>query len=556
MCNTNHSHTHTQIVNNILIAVGHLFPGDILQLHVDKPWEFNATYPVRSIVLPFSAYGPCYVILHQLVKHGYFAGQLKPPAELLLIMPRLVMLAISLVMDLLVVRIAKNLHVNVYAAQWCYGTSYVLYVYFTRTFTNTFEAFLFTLLLYVCTNQSLGGHTAVDCASIAFIITGGIFNRPTFPAFALIPVCYWLLRDRQPAVCAFFRNAIQCAVFISIFSLLFIFCDTLYFRSSTIGELIQELGDAGMSLDKLPHIFVLTPLNFLLYNAHSSNLAVHGIHPHYTHLTLNLVLLFGPGAICLYYRLFTALLSVPRRTHNKMCLLLLGIIFFPILVLSAFPHQEARFLIPLLLPFSLLCGHFLFSDENLSWKFLKLEWLIFNILAALFFGFLHQGGVVPSIAFLQKYINGLNATEASSSHYEYHLLYYHTYPPPYHLFGRQHQSTTLAASHTHIHDLRGAPTERLGEELELLSQRNHSKILLVAPSTVRWRLCKIKHLKLTHLHSVWPHLSFEDPPSFDAMVLGSSSQQLVCSYDHSQQRAHVLSNLFHLLHLDIFFVSF
>lgn len=43
-------------------------------------------------------------------------------------------------------------------------------------------------------------------------------------------------------------------------------------------------------------VFVIAPLNALLYNTKTSNLADHGLHPHYLHL-INLVILFGPVGI-------------------------------------------------------------------------------------------------------------------------------------------------------------------------------------------------------------------------------------------------------------------
>ena len=42
----------------------------------------------------------------------------------------------------------------------------------------------------------------------------------------------------------------------------------------------------------------ITPLNSLLYNAQSSNLASHGLHPYYQHLLASLPLLLGPS-LCL-----------------------------------------------------------------------------------------------------------------------------------------------------------------------------------------------------------------------------------------------------------------
>lgn len=79
---------------------------------------------------------------------------------------------------------------------------------------------------------------------------------------------------------------------------------------------------------------VVTPLNNFVYNSDSANLAQHGIHPRYQHFLVNLPQLLGPAFPLLFFL---------RRSHITPSLVsaLSGVA-----LLSIFPHQEARFLLP------------------------------------------------------------------------------------------------------------------------------------------------------------------------------------------------------------------
>lgn len=86
----------------------------------------------------------------------------------------------------------------------------------------------------------------------------------------------------------------------------------------------------------------------------------------------------------------------------------------PVLLLSIFPHQEPRFIIPILLPLVFLCTPYLKNNldkvpsrQNNYGKQkeikkhrngigkLELIWYIFNIIFTIFYGFVHQAGVLP-----------------------------------------------------------------------------------------------------------------------------------------------------------------
>jgi len=99
--------------------------------------------------------------------------------------------------------------------------------------------------------------------------------------------------------------------------------------------------------------------------AKAENLADHGLHPRATHILVNLPLLYGPVYIALIYRLFCFLpglgTSITRLTsasspspRDLTVFCLASSCIFGATCLSAAPHQEPRFLLPLALPLCLL----------------------------------------------------------------------------------------------------------------------------------------------------------------------------------------------------------
>lgn len=62
--------------------------------------------------------------------------------------------------------------------------------------------------------------------------------------------------------------------------------DSFYFGYLTWSEILQK----KITLEEN---FVVTPYNFIQYNAYTSNLANHGLHPRVTHLLFNMPLLYN-----------------------------------------------------------------------------------------------------------------------------------------------------------------------------------------------------------------------------------------------------------------------
>lgn len=92
----------------------------------------------------------------------------------------------------------------------------------------------------------------------------------------------------------------------------------------------------------------------------------------------------------------------------------------PVAALSYFPHQEPRFLIPLLLPLVFLYGQVL-ADR----KTLMRAWWLLNGVCVLFYGFIHQAGLYPVTSHL---------TPRVQAGHSLHLVTSHVYNLPMSLF--------------------------------------------------------------------------------------------------------------------------
>jgi phosphatidylinositol glycan class Z len=177
---------------------------------------------------------------------------------------------------------------------------------------------------------------------------------------------------------------------------------------------------------------IITPFNNLLYNSDSANLAQHGIHPRYQHFLVNLPQLLGPAFPLLFFL---------RRAHISRILVsaLSGVA-----LLSIFPHQEARFLIPAV---PLILSSIRLPGPHIRKTWIA-TWVIFNVALGVLMGSYHQGGIVP----VQMHIAKSNETIT-------HAFWWKTYSPPTWLLnGKNEELTTV--------DLMGMPGDKMLEKVK------------------------------------------------------------------------------------------
>ena len=476
----------------LLPQTGYLYPDEFFQspeimakhffsINTTTTWEWNERYPVRSPVSAFLSSGAPFSILKAL----WNIRLLKLNSYFLLVFPRIYMTVLSLLsVDIPVYILAKKLNLQPFSNLFVLSTSYVTQVLGTRPFSNVLETGILGILLVILIAPIKQQFSATErelmdknTSNSPFLLAGGLtalgfFCRQTFLVFALTPYAgYFIIQlmkqenttKPEKTLQVIIRLVLVAFGFFSV-SLVIVLVDSWYF-----GYLQRKS-------------IVFTPWNFITYNTMQAH--KHGHHPVFTHFLVNIPLLFGPITL-LWYSKLASLLSWKKLllqgidngepdhpTDNKLDLdyknyqlVLVLSAFVPVLLLSFIPHQEPRFIMPVLIPFILLFSHKIVGPKH-SPIFL-LSWCVWNFIGCLFFGVLHQGGVVPSLIHLETIIN--NNVMASSVPYCHHLVFFHTYMPPTHLLAWPNEISTTG-HRLYIHDLAGNSEEFLHQTISKLKE--------------------------------------------------------------------------------------
>lgn len=248
-----------------------------------------------------------------------------------------------------------------------------------------------------------------------------------------------------------------------LFTFLAIATDTAFFNGPASTASFRAL---FAHIDQAP---VVTPLNNVRYNSQTTNLAAHGLHPHYQHLLVNLPQLLGPALILLITLIWPFTLDNLRATltNPRLTSAMTGI-----LLLSIIPHQEPRFLIPCI-PLLLTCIR-IPSTPKWRQRF-WISWILFNAFMGILMGLYHQGGVIPAQITIPSIIDPETTGNVTA-------FWWKTYPPPTYLLGSDANTTFTITSTT----LMGMPEAGLKETLQSAAgasstQPLHSTVYLVAP---------------------------------------------------------------------------
>lgn len=277
-----------------------------------------------------------------------------------------------------------------------------------RPFSNGVETALLAVSLAVVIalqRQSVGAGERqwhLLSAALGGLFAFGIFARFTFAIFALpagvffLHTCWTrataanrilgLLRLSSGAVLGFLMTAAAHIAY-----------DTFYYQS--------RLAAISGSLSA-PSRLVITPWNALQYNLSPDNLSEHGVHPRWLHIVVNAPLILGVpvwiSCLVLLYKCMKTFGSPPPEKlqapllGSSIELLHLATLFLPLVLLSIQPHQEARFLLPLLIPSISLLP--LIPPTTTKRLALFTSFHLLQALGlALFFGVAHQAGIVPAL---------------------------------------------------------------------------------------------------------------------------------------------------------------
>jgi phosphatidylinositol glycan class Z len=378
------------------------------------------------------------------------------------------------------------------------ASSHVMSTFQVRPFSNSIEAVLVALSLLflrkINSVKTMDKSYFLHLLAITFVT--GIFTRPTFLIFGA-PIAYQVAYETftyartttrwlRLVIPPLFTAAGTCTAFLV--------ADTLYFRGT--------LDDP-----------VVTPLNFLMYNFASQNLAEHGLHPRWLHVFVNVPMLFGPWTTWLVVRTIVDSATLFNEKNDKSFEVdvlrptIIQIIILSLTVLSAQPHQELRFLVPLLLPVIVLIA----NTGRLA-HVGKAFWVscsIFNFVLAVVFGILHQGGVVPSLFYLHSVVGDTSLGTRTN------IIYWKTYIPPLHLLGVSERD--VSAGLISFVDLAGASQN---DFVASLSASDCDRTFVVTPVAMQHTLSPTIKDCMELNQSIFPHLDLDHiSESMDTGVL-------------------------------------
>ncbi|NXP45422.1 PIGZ mannosyltransferase, partial [Heliornis fulica] len=506
--------------------------GDILNLQVYYPWEFLSSSPCRTIVFPLMTSGVTYWVIKSLQQLDVCSSCIN--SYTLLVSPRLLFTIFSFTLDYSVYRLAPLWEADPWKALVLLAGSYVTLVFYTRTFANTLEGLLFALLMVLVSSRKSDGSSAEPTSSplIGITVTAGFFNRPTFLAFALTPLLYWagLIVDSQKSIKTVVNHFLKLVLAACFTAVVFVTADTFYFNSTGLENLYSIKKSSPFDIiGQLNEKMIVTPFNFLSYNLNPHNLALHGSHPRVTHFTVNGIMLFGilhilaiGAGIKMLRRYIYELLRVRSCGRGSpglsVCsgrsVTLLLFYFVPLALLSLFSHQEPRFLIPLLLPLVLFGAS---HGRAAKWKHVI---VIFNVLGALLFGCLHQGGLIPCLFRLEQL---MRSPESSNHPRHYTLLFAHTYMPPRSLLNIRKRDT-----HIEVIDMAGSEEETVCQTVRQQAKNltcDACHVFVIIPGTVKATVTKCG-VSFRNETMIFPHLSMEDPPQIPFLFSANWRSQL------------------------------
>ncbi|KAI3404729.2 SMP3 [Candida oxycetoniae] len=243
----------------------------ILGYETHIPWEFETFHAARS-------FGPLYVLYGPLLYLVKYLGLELTPIQIWYLL-RLQMCILSwLVTDLCLYWMLPSKQERIKAIFFT-STSFVTLVFQNHLFSNSVETLVVLVAIYIIDDlrfiQESKSLLHVDKSKSIFllgaVLSFGVFTRVTFPAFLLFPSWYlitYLASHRLSLAYLTLGFVLPTLAFISL--------DTYLFESD---------------------VYIVAPINNLLYNSRVENLSKHGIHPFYTHVLVNLPQLLGPGIL-------------------------------------------------------------------------------------------------------------------------------------------------------------------------------------------------------------------------------------------------------------------
>ncbi|XP_055612590.1 GPI mannosyltransferase 3-like isoform X2 [Uranotaenia lowii] len=331
-----------EVAHRIAFGYGHL------------TWEW--TQGIRSYLYP-SLIAGLYKLL-ALVQYDQ--------VELLVLLPRILQALISAYSDYRFYQWSNKSKWSIFVL----ASSWFWFYTASRTLANTLETSLTVIALSQFPWESS------ECTKFLWPVMLSIFIRPT-SVIPWIPLCFYHLKKSAHPV-----------------------WELLLKRYLPIGIAI---GILSIAVDTFHHGSLLTsPYEFLRYNVFKGIGSFYGEHPWYWYFNVGLPTILGIGTLPF---LLSTVETLRNRNVFKEKFILLTAILFTVIVYSALPHKEFRFLLQIL-PICL----YLSADYLSRWSRKasgKLVWLAaivlltLNVIPAGYLSHTHQRGTIDVMSSLQ-----------------------------------------------------------------------------------------------------------------------------------------------------------
>jgi phosphatidylinositol glycan class Z len=289
---------------------------------------------------------------------------------MLFVVSRLWMACLSMLLDFSLFILLQRMNTtDAFRHMVNFASSWPVLVLCVRPFSNTLEAVAVALVLALVSSK--GRCSAMTCYAVVMCAVAGVWIRVTTIAFLAPAAVFLIARLLKAREISLLVQSIV-AIFIAASALVLV--DSRFYGGTKS---------------------IVTPLNLFVYNSNTTNLANHGLHPRITHAAVNMPMLLTAGLPLLFCKVFStaASLSGGRLSWLHMDTLLAATVFVGITALSLFPHQEPRFLLPLLVPsFALLS-----TVPRASCIRMRSVWAVLNAALLIFWGGFHQGALLPAL---------------------------------------------------------------------------------------------------------------------------------------------------------------
>lgn len=268
-------------------------------------------------------------------------------------------------------------------------------------------------------------------------------------------------------------------------------------------------------------------------------------------------------------------------------------IFVPVTILSLINHQEARFLIPITLPIVLLHSSKLitgftvsypFQQENAIYRFVYQHllctkasadrlfkcWVIVNIALSIFFGFIHQGGVIQLTQYLSENVVNYRTQLQFESNRNIYLITSHLYNIPTSLLLQPSSKTLLVnpdngqkysrKKQFFLHEYGGLDIDKLQQKIKLIldmnemrlhQEKKHYKLFLAIPTSLTEELdlavfrSNCTTIRYERIKTFYPHLSTEAFPNIISMLFNSDHiYDMHDNQQHNNLQPYSLSTFF------------